>query len=170
MKQITINLNLKIVALAVLVLIVVGGMVKSKNLNAQTAGGNLSGTFVCLTSSHFAGYIVSKTADTNNSGINQLFTVSFDATNNTATFMGLVANQVSNFEKTNASTSTIATASSLQATVIPNSPSAYLYKLVDTSQTSNNTYYLGLTNSGNTLLFTGAPNTTSTMHGACQKV
>ncbi len=170
MKEITIKLNLKIVLTTIFFFVVLVGFLNSKNTNAQTTGGVLTGTFVCLTSSHFAGYITSKTADAGSTGVNQLFTINFDATNNTAMINGLVGNYVSNFEKTNATTSTIATAESLQVTVIPNSPSPYLYKMVDTSKASNNTYYFGLTNSGNTLLFTSAPTSTSTMHGACQKV
>ena len=37
-----------------------------------TAGGVVTGTFVCLTSPHFAGYITSKTADTGATGVNQI--------------------------------------------------------------------------------------------------
>lgn len=170
MKEITIKLDLKIVLTTIFFFIALVGFLNSKNTNAQTTGGVVTGTFVCLSSSHFAGYIASKTADSGSAGVNQLFTVSFDAANNTATINGLVGNYVNNFEKTNATTSTSATVASLLVTVIPNSPSPYLYKMVDASKASNNTYYFGLTNSGNTLLFTSAPTSTSTMQGACQKV
>jgi len=170
MKKITFKPHIKTVTIVAFAIVLLGLFVKEKTLSAQTTGAVLTGTFVCPSSSHMAGYMASMTADTGSTGVNQMFTISFDATSNTATISGLVGNYVNNFEKTNASTSTVATANSLQVTVVPNTPSAYLYKMIDASKTSNNTYYLGLTNSGNTLLFMGAPNTTSSMHGACQKV
>ena len=72
MKEITIKLILKIVLTAIFFFVVVVGFLNSKNTNAQTTGGVVTGTFVYLINPHFAGYITSKTADTGATGVNQI--------------------------------------------------------------------------------------------------
>lgn len=117
-----------------------------------------------------SGYVASKTNDTSTAGINQLFTLVFDAsTPNQVTMVGLVANKVSHYEQLNVSTISEATRPNVVLTVTANSPSPYIYKLVAPSGGVTD-YYIGVTNSANSLFFMSAPSNTSTMNGACQKV
>ena len=156
---------------ALLVLISLAFVLSQTNsVKAQTSGSAPSGTYVCLSNSNMSGYVASKTNDTSTAGINQLFTLVFDAsTPNQVTMVGLVANKVSHYEQLNVSTISEATRPNVVLTVTANSPSPYIYKLVAPSGGVTD-YYIGVTNSANSLFFMSAPSNTSTMNGACQKV
>jgi hypothetical protein len=90
----------------------------------------------------------------------------FTSGSNTVSIKG-VANQVTNFERTNPGTVTTLFdtpfTATYSATTITN-----LFKVTDPTDKVNGDSYIAVVNSGNTLLFMGAPTTTSTDNAICQ--
>ena len=125
---------------------------------------SLSGTYGCLQNKNFGGFVSAKTGGTQ--AINNILLITFTSGSNTFSIKG-VANQVTNFERANPATVTTlfdtpATAT-YSATTIPN-----LFKVTDPTDPVNGDSYIAVVNSGNTLLFMGAPTTTSTDNAICQ--
>jgi len=165
MTNLTINLKLDskvffifFVAVASLFFIFNVKEVKAVSTNS------LSGTYGCLQNKNFGGFVSAKTGGTQS--INNILLITFTSGSNTVSIKG-VANQVTNFERTNPGTVTTlfdtpATAT-YSATTITN-----LFKVTDPTDPVNGDSYIAVVNSGNTLLFMGAPTTTSTDNAICQ--
>ena len=125
---------------------------------------SLSGTYGCLQNKNFGGFVSAKTGGTQ--AINNILLITFTAGSNIASIKG-VGNQVTNFEGSSPGTVTTlfdtpATAT-YSATTITN-----LFKVTDPTDPVNGDSYIAVVNSGNTLLFMGAPTTTSTDNAICQ--
>ena len=165
MTNLTINLKLDskvffifFVAVASLFFIFNVKEVKAVSTNS------LSGTYGCLQNKNFGGFVSAKTGGTQS--INNILLITFTSGSNTVSIKG-VANQVTNFERANPGTVTTlfdtpATAT-YSATTITN-----LFKVTDPTDPVNGDSYIAVVNSGNTLLFMGAPTTTSTDNAICQ--
>lgn len=165
MTNLTINLKLDskvffifFVAVASLFFIFNVKEVKAVSTNS------LSGTYGCLQNKNFGGFVSAKTGGTQS--INNILLITFTSGSNTVSIKG-VSNQVTNFERANPGTVTTlfdtpATAT-YSATTITN-----LFKVTDPTDPVNGDSYIAVVNSGNTLLFMGAPTTTSTDNAICQ--
>jgi hypothetical protein len=172
MKKLDISTNFQTVGGFIILVSLAFVISKFGFATAQSSSSTLSGTYVCLSNSNMSGYVANKTADTNGTaGINQMFTLTFDANNpSQVTLVGLVENKISHYEDaSNVATISNASQPNVTLAVTANSPSPYIYKLVASSGGVRD-YYIGVTNTGNSLFFMSAPTSTSTMNGACQKV
>ena len=113
---------------------------------------------------NFGGFVSAKTGGTQT--INNILLITFTSGSNTVSIKG-VANQVTNFERANPGTVTTffdtPSTATYTATTITN-----LFKVTDPTDPVNGDSYIAVVNSGNTLLFMGAPTTTSTDNAICQ--
>ncbi len=142
------------------------------SLTPAQAASTLLGTYACMLNKNYGGFVHQITSNGANI-VNQLFILTFDQSGKvygTGYF-----NKVSNFESSN--NNTVNTSSSMALTLSnttlafsqdPSSP--YLYKVTDSSDQANGTYYVAVVNEGNTLFMAAAPTTTANSTGICQKV
>ena len=138
---------------------------RTLNANAVTSSAP-SGTFICLSNTNTSGFVTSKTGA--NVLVNQLLQLTFDPNTLTGTVDGLVTNTVASFEGAAAQTDSVATGGSTTFTMTADSPSANIFKMVTSTPS---TYYVGSTNSGNSLYFMKAPGSAhAAMVGTCQKI
>jgi hypothetical protein len=165
MTNLTINVKLDLQVFAIFFLAVASlfFIFSSKEVRAVSTT-SLSGTYGCLQNKNFGGFVSAKTGGTQS--INNILLITFTSGSNTVSIKG-VANQVTNFERANPGTVTTlfdtpATAT-YSATTITN-----LFKVTDPTDPVNGDSYIAVVNSGNTLLFMGAPTTTSTDNAICQ--
>jgi hypothetical protein len=146
------------------------GLSRVAVVNAQSSSNTPTGTFTCLINANYSGY-VAKATSTSNQAVNALMVINFSsATPNTGTLVGIVVNNVRDFEKATAATSTAtSTESPVKFTLTQVTPAQNVFRMV--SDTPGDVpYYIAVTNGGNSLFIMSAPPSDKTHNGACQKV
>jgi hypothetical protein len=163
MTKLKLEIDIKIAIFIGLLIAVIALGMRVKVVNA-TSLGSMSGTYACLQNRNFGGHVTTKTGG--DSAINFLMILTFTQGSSNVTVKGIV-NKVTNFEKSNAATTTTimdsGSTQTYEATTIGN-----VFKLKDTTNPENGTSYFAVVNSGNTLMMLSAPTSTSTDNGICQ--
>jgi len=117
----------------------------------------LNGTFGCVLSPNFSGFVNSVSAGSGSSTEgNGLFLIKFTAVSSTVSFSG-VSNKINNFEKSNASVKTNIFSNLTHFNYTPNSPVENMYMMQDTRTSPPFPSYFIMVNSGKTLIGIEAP-------------
>jgi len=129
---------------------------------------SLSGTFGCLSSPNFSGFVNRITKGSgSSSGANTLLLITFTAGSPNVSMSG-ISNNISNFEQTIATNTTQSVINVTHFYFIPNSPVANMFTLQDTSSTPPFSSYFILVNSGKTMLGLDAPTLDRNSNMVCQ--
>lgn len=146
------------------------GLSRVANVSAQSSSSAPSGTFTCLINANYSGYLT-KAANTSEQAVNALLVINFStATPNTGTLVGLVVNNVNNFESTSANTQTAtSTTQPVNFTLTQVTPATNVYRMVSDTP-GDNPYYIAMVNNGNSMFIMASPSNDKTHNGACQKV
>jgi len=128
----------------------------------------LSGTYGCLLSPNFSGFVnrVTNGSGSSSSG-NSLLLITFTSGSPIVSISG-VTNDISNFEKTNATNTANIIQNATHFNYIPNSPVQNMYTFQDTSSTPAYTSYFIFVNSGKTMLGLDAPTVDKNNNLICQ--
>lgn len=128
----------------------------------------LNGTFGCVSSPNFSGFVNRVTNGTGSSKEgNVLFLMKFTTGSSTVSFSG-VSNTINNFEQSNASIKTNTFSNLAHFNYTPNNPVDNMYMLQDTSTTPPFISYFILVNSGKTLIGIDAPTVDKNNNVVCQ--
>jgi hypothetical protein len=139
------------------------------SVNSFAAGSyTLSGTYGCVSSPNFSGFInrVTNGTGSSNEG-NSLILVKFTQGSSTVSFSG-VSNTINNFEKSNASVKTNTFSNLTHFNYTPNHPVENMYMFQDTSYSPPFTSYFIMVNSGKTLIGIDAPTADKNSNIICQ--
>jgi hypothetical protein len=139
------------------------------SVNSFAAGSyTLSGTFGCLASPNFSGFInrVTNGTGSSNDG-NGLFLFKFTSGSPTVSLSG-VSNTINNFEKSNASVKTNIFSNLTHFNYTPNSPFENMYTLQDTSTSPPSVSYFVFVNSGKTMMSIDSSNPDRNSNTICQ--
>jgi len=166
-----INKAIKYLAAFAGISLVAFGLSRVTAVSAQSSGAAPSGTFTCLINANYSGYINKTSNDAAEQSVNALLVFNFSSTvPNTGTLVASVINNVRNFEKLNASTSTSTSLPSPVAfTLTQITAAANVYEMVSDTP-GDATYYIALVNDGKSMFFMSSPDDDKVHNGACQKV
>lgn len=139
------------------------------SFNSFAAGSfTLSGTYGCVSSPNFSGFINRLTNGTGSSNEgNSLILVKFTQGSSAVSFSG-VSNTINNFEKSNASVKTNTFSNLTHFNYTPNNPVENMYMFQDTSYSPPFTTYFIMVNSGKTLIGIDAPTADKNSNIICQ--
>lgn len=128
----------------------------------------LNGTFGCVSSPNFSGFInrVTNGAGSSNEG-NGLFLVKFTSGSPTVSFSG-ISNTISNFEQSNVAVKTNIFSNVNHFKYTPNSPIENMFMIEDTSTSPPFITYFIMVNSGKTFMGIDAPTVDKNSNIVCQ--
>ena len=166
----TMKKTVKYVAALTGIALVAFGLSRVPAVSAQSSSATPSGTFTCLINANYSGY-VAKTRNTSDQAVNALLVINFSSTTpNTGTLVGLVVNNVNNFESATVNTQTVtSTPAPVTFTLTQVTPATNIYKMVSATP-GDNPYYLAMVNNGSSMFIMASPSNDKTHNGACQKV
>jgi hypothetical protein len=131
-------------------------------------GYTLSGTFGCVLSPNFSGFINRVTSGNGSSReANGLFLIKFTAGSSTVSLSG-VSNNINNFEQKDAIVKTTIATNITHFNYTPNNPVENMYMLQDTSSSPPFVSYFILVNSGKTFIGIDAPTVDKNSNMICQ--
>ena len=138
-------------------------------VSAFAAGSyTLNGTFGCVLSPNFSGFVNRATNGTGTSlEANGLFLIKFTAGSSTVSFSG-VSNKINNFEQKDASVKTTTVSNATHFNYTPNNPVENMYVFQDTSTSPPFVSYFILVNSGKTIIGIDAPTVDKNSNMVCQ--
>jgi hypothetical protein len=152
------------------IILIIAGLVSliQPNISFSQTTYLVNGTFGCLSSPNFSGFVnrVTKGSGSSN-GANTLLLITFTSGSPNVTMSG-VNNNINNFEQINATNTAQFTNNATHFYYTPNTPVANMYLLTDTSSTPPFSTYFILVNSGKTLLSIDAPTVDKNNNMVCQ--
>lgn len=139
------------------------------SFNSFAAGSyTLSGTFGCVLSPNFSGFINRVTSGNGSSReANGLFLIKFTAGSSIVSLSG-VSNNINNFEQKDAIVKTTIATNITHFNYTPNNPVENMYMLQDTSSSPPFVSYFILVNSGKTFIGIDAPTVDKNSNMICQ--
>lgn len=139
------------------------------SVNSFAAGNyTLNGTFGCVLSPNFSGFINRVTSGNGSSReANGLFLVKFTAGSSTVSLSG-VSNNINNFEQKDATVKTSIASNLSHFNYTPNNPVDNMYMLQDTSSSPPFVSYFIMVNSGKTIISIDAPTVDKNSNMICQ--
>lgn len=128
----------------------------------------LNGTFGCVFSPNFSGFVNRVTSGSGSSlEANGLFLIKFTAGSSALSLSG-VSNNINNFEQKDASVKTTIASNITHFNYTPNSPVENMYMLQDTSSSPPFVSYFIMVNSGKTIIGIDAPTVDKNSNMICQ--
>jgi hypothetical protein len=139
------------------------------SVNSFAAGSyTLSGTFGCVLSPNFSGFMNRVTSGNGSSReANGLFLIKFTAGSSTVSLSG-VSNNINNFEQKDATVKTSIASNLSHFNYTPNNPVDNMYMMQDTSSSPPFVSYFIMVNSGKTIISIDAPTVDKNSNMICQ--